>query len=265
MLLVAAALLLVALVALPVVTLLARALAEPWWQQLSSPVAWSALRLSLLTTSVAMGIVIAFGTPLAFLLARYRFRGQALLEALIDLPTVLPPVVAGVALLLVFGRSGWLGRELAGWGIGIPFTSTAVVLAQVFVAAPFFVRALKVAFDAVPRELEEAARSDGASGWTVFLLITAPLALRGFVEGTLLAWSRALGEFGATVVFAGSFAGRTRTLPLAIYAELERDLGAAVVLSALLTVVAAALFMAVRGLAPSQLAARPAAERRSTS
>lgn len=240
---------LLALLALPVLTLMLRALSPEALAVLASPMTWEALRLSLATTGVALAIIVLFGTPVAYLLARYRFPGHALLDALIDLPTVLPPVVAGVALLLVFGRAGLLGAPLAEFGVVVSFTAVAVVLAQVFVGAPFYVRALKVGFAAVPDELEAAALTDGATRWGVFWRITAPLAGRGFVEGALLAWSRALGEFGATMVFAGSLAGRTRTLPLAIYAALERDLNAAMALSALLTVVAALLFVAVRTIA----------------
>jgi molybdate transport system permease protein len=240
---------LLVLLALPVVTLVGRALQPSTLTELSASGSWEALRLSLTTTSVALAVIVLLGTPVAYLLARYRFPGHGLIDALIDLPTVLPPVVAGVALLLVFGRLGLLGAPLAAVGVSVSFTAVAVVLAQVFVAAPFYVRALKVAFAAVPRELEAAALSDGATRWGAFWLITAPLAGRGFVEGALLAWSRALGEFGATIVFAGSLAGRTRTLPLAIYAALERDLNAAIALSALLTITALLLFLAVRALA----------------
>ena len=240
---------LLALLGVPVLTLLARALGSDVLAMLNSPVSWQALQLSLATSTVALLVIIALGTPVAYLLARYRFPGHATLDALVDLPTVLPPVVAGVALLLVFGRFGLLGAPLSELGVNISFTSLAVVLAQVFVGAPFYVRALKVGFAAVPRELEAAALTDGATRFGAFWLITTPLAGRAFVEGTLLAWSRALGEFGATIVFAGSLAGRTRTLPLAIYAALERDLNAAIALSALLTVVAAVLFIGVRAVA----------------
>ncbi len=248
-LLVAASLPLVALLGLPVVVLLVRAANLETLAALALPVALEALRLSLLTTGLALVVTIALGTPLAYLLARHRFPGRRLLDALVDLPVVLPPVVAGVALLLVFGRRGLLGAPLAEAGVSLAFTTTAVVLAQVFVASPFYVRAMKVGFAAVPRELEGAARTDGATRRQAFWRVTLPLAAPSFVEGAVLAWARALGEFGATIVFAGSFAGRTRTLPLAIYAALERDLDAAVALSALLTVVAAAMFVAVRRVA----------------
>lgn len=234
------------LLALPIGVLLVRAAQPDVLASLALPVALEALRLSLLTTGVALLVIVVLGTPLAYLLARYRFRGHRLLDALVDLPVVLPPVVAGVALLLVFGRRGLIGAPLAEAGIDMAFTSTAVILAQVFVASPFYVRAMKAGFAAVPRELEAAALTDGATRWQAFRRITLPLAAPAFVEGAVLSWARALGEFGATIVFAGSFAGRTRTLPLAIYAALERDLDAAVALSAVLTVVAAGLFLTVR-------------------
>jgi molybdate transport system permease protein len=244
--LVAAALPLTAFLALPVVVLLARAVRPEALSALALPVATEALRLSLVTTGMALLVTIAAGTPLAYLLARYRFRGQRWLDTIVDLPVVLPPVVAGVALLLVFGRRGLLGAPLAEAGVPLAFTTTAVVLAQVFVASPYYVRAMKVGFAAVPRDLEAAALSDGATRWQAFWRVTVPLAAPAFVEGTVLSWARALGEFGATIVFAGSFAGVTRTLPLAIYAELERDLNAAIAAAALLTVVAAGMFVLVR-------------------
>jgi len=213
---------------------------------LTLPTALDALRLSLLTTCLTLGLTILLGTPLAYLLARYAFPGKRLVETLVDLPVVLPPVVAGVALLLVFGRRGLLGAPLADAGIDLAFTTSAVVLAQLFVASPFYVRALKVAFAAVPRSVEEAARIDGASQLGALRHVTLPLALSGMIEGSVLAWARALGEFGATIVFAGSIARRTRTMPLEIYAALERDLDAAIATSALLAVAAFALFLAVR-------------------
>lgn len=248
-LLVGGSLVLIALLGLPTLVLLLRAARPEAIGTLIGPVAAEALRLSLVTTGLAVATTVVLGTPLAYLLARYRFRGRRLLDALVDLPVVLPPVVAGVALLLVFGRQGLLGAPLAEAGISLAFTTAAVVLAQTFVASPFYVRALKVGFASVPRELEAAALTDGADRWTAFWRVTLPLASPAVVEGVVLAWARALGEFGATIVFAGSLAGRTRTLPLAIYAALERDLDAAVALSAILTVAALGLFLVFRLLA----------------
>ena len=245
-LLVGASLVLLVLLGLPTLVLLLRAVRPEATGTLIGPVAAEALRLSLVTTALAMAVTMVLGTPLAYLLARYRFRGRRLLDALVDLPVVLPPVVAGVALLLVFGRQGLLGAPLAEAGVSLAFTTAAVVLAQTFVASPFYVRTLKVGFASVPPELEAAALIDGADRWQAFWRVTLPLASPAVVEGLVLAWARALGEFGATIVFAGSLAGRTRTLPLAIYAALERDLDAAVALAAILTVAALGLFLVFR-------------------
>lgn len=245
-------LVLLVLLVLPVGVLLVRALAPSALGTLLAPAATEALRLSLLTTSVSMVLTVLLGTPVAYLLARYEFRGRRLLDALVDLPVVLPPVVAGVGLLLVFGRRGLLGEPLAAWGISVAFTTTAVVLAQLFVASPFYIRALKVGFGAVPRDLEAAALIDGADRWGAFWRVTWPLTLPALSEGLVLAWARALGEFGATVVFAGSLQGRTRTLPLATYAALERDLDAALALSGVLTVAALGLFILLRTLLRSR-------------
>jgi len=231
---------------LPTAVLLLRTLNPGVLAAALSPAAVMALRLSLVTTSVAMALTIAFGTPLAYLLGRYRFRGRAILDALVDLPLMLPPVIAGVGLLLVFGRRGLIGAPLAEAGITIGFTVTAVVLAQLLVASPFFIRALKVGFAAVPEEVEAAAMIDGAGRWAVFWRVSLPLALPAFTEGVVLAWSRALAEFGATIVFAGSLAGRTRTLPLAIYGAFEVGLDQAVGMAALLTGFALLLFVALR-------------------
>lgn len=237
---------LLAFLVLPVAVLLVRALAPSVLATLLAPAAVEALRLSMLTTAVAMGVLVLFGTPLAYLLARHSFPGKRWVDALVDIPVVLPPVVAGFALLLVFGRRGVIGGPMSEAGIDLAFTTTAVVLAQIFVASPFYVRALEVGFGAVPRELEAAARIDGASRWSAFWRVTWPLSLPAFTEGLVLAWARALGEFGATIVFAGSLQGRTRTLPLEIYAALERDLDAALALAGVLTVVALGLFLVVR-------------------
>jgi molybdate transport system permease protein len=247
--LVAASLVLIALLGLPTAVLLWRAAQPEVVGTLLAPAAAEALRLSLVTTGLAMGLTVLLGTPLAYLLARYRFRGRRLLDTLVDLPVVLPPVVAGVALLLVFGRNGVIGGPLDALGVPLAFTTAAVVLAQTFVASPFFVRTLKVGLAAVPRELEAAALTDGANRWQAFWRVTLPLSSGAFLEGLVLAWARALGEFGATIVFAGSLAGRTRTLPLAIYAALERDLDAAVALAGILTVAALGLFLVFRWLA----------------
>jgi molybdate transport system permease protein len=213
---------------------------------LGRPIVLEALRLSLLTTGAVLLLSLAFGSPLALLLARRRFRGIGLLDSVVDLPIVLPPAVAGLALLLTFGRRGVLGTALAAVGIELPFTTAAVILASLFVAAPFYVRAARSGFLAVPRELEEAARAEGASEWQVFRFVTAPVAAPALFGGAVLCWARALGEFGATIMFAGQFMGRTQTMPLAIYAALESDLDAALGLSILLLAISFGLLVFFR-------------------
>ncbi|HCG30866.1 MAG TPA: ABC transporter permease [Thermomicrobiales bacterium] len=205
---------------------------------LDDPIVHQALTLSLITTSVTLLASISVGTPVAYLLARYRFRGHQLLDTLVDLPMVLPPAVAGVALLMAFGRRGVAGPFLSGLGIEIPFTTLAVILAQTFVAAPFFVRSARAGFESVDSGLEEIAATLGASRLTIFRTVTVPLALPALLGGAVMAWARALGEFGATLMFAGNFAGRTQTMPLAIYETLESGrLDATLALSIILVVV----------------------------
>lgn len=233
-LVVAATIVFGALVLLPVLAIVTRALGPGTLARFLSPGGMEALRLSLLTTSISLGLTVVLGTPTALVLARGRFRGLRLFDAVVDLPIVLPPVVAGVGLLLVFGSSGWLGAPLRQLGVRLPFTTAAVVLAQLFVASPYYVRALKAGFRAVPERLEAVSLTLGKGRAETFWRVTFPLALPHLVEGAVMAWARALGEFGATIVFAGSLAGRTRTLPLAIYAALERDLDSATTLAALL-------------------------------
>jgi molybdate transport system permease protein len=217
------------------------------WDAIRRPVVLDALRLSMLSTTTVLLLTLAFGAPLALTLARRRFRGIALIDSLVDLPIVLPPAVAGLALLLTFGRRGVLGTPLSALGIELPFTTAAVILASFFVAAPFFVRAARSGFLAVPRELEEAARVEGASELQVFRYVTAPVAAPALFGGAVLAWARALGEFGATIMFAGQFQGRTQTMPLAIYAALESDTDAALALSILLLGISFALLVMFRG------------------
>jgi molybdate transport system permease protein len=210
------------------------------------PIVADALKLSVLTTVVVLILSVVFGSPLALLLARRRFAGKVLLDTLVDLPIVLPPAVAGLALLLTFGRNGLFGPWLNTVGIQLPFTTAAVVLASMFVAAPFYVRAARSGFLLVPPELEEAGRLEGANEWQVFRFITAPVAAPALFGGAILCWARALGEFGATIMFAGSLTGRTQTMPLAIYAALETNLDAAVALSVVLLAASFVLLMLAR-------------------
>ena len=234
--------------ALPVLAVLARALSGGLLAAVAgSETVLAALALSLATTAVSLVVTVALGLPLAIVLARRRFRGKWLVETLVDLPIVLPPSVAGLALLLVFGRRGWLGGTLDGAGLDIAFTTLAVVIAQVFVSAPFFVRSARAGIAAVDRDLEDAARVDGASEGQLFRLVTVPLAGSALAAGLVMAWARAMGEFGATIMFAGSVAGRTQTLPLLVYSEFGAgDLDAAIAAAAILVLAALGVLVAVR-------------------
>ena len=206
-----------------------------------------ALRLSLVCATVATLISVVLGVPLAWVLARARVRGISVLRALVTLPLVLPPVVGGVALLLAFGRQGVLGRPLdALTGVTLPFTTAGVVVAETFVAMPFLVVTVEGAFRAADRGYEEAAATLGASRLTVFRRVTLPLVAPSLVAGTVLCWARALGEFGATITFAGSFPGRTQTMPLAVYLALQSDPEAAIALSLVLLLVSVAVLGGLR-------------------
>ena len=241
---------LILFLALPIVTLVVRALAGgAFAAALGNRVVLDALALSLATTAVSVTIAVVLGTPLAYLLARRRFRGATVLEAVIDLPIVLPPSVAGLALLLVFGRRGVLGGSLEMLGLTISFTTLAVILAQAFVAAPFFVRSARAGFAAVERDLEDAARVDGAAERQVARWITVPLASSALAAGLVMSWARALGEFGATIMFAGNVEGRTQTLPLVVYGEFQAGhLDESIAAAAILVLAAFGVLVAVRGL-----------------
>jgi molybdate transport system permease protein len=232
---------------LPLVGLLARA---PWATlpgRLAEPGTLVALKLSLQTAALATLGCLALGVPLAWLLARVPFPGRRLVRALVTVPLVLPPVVGGVALLLVFGRRGILGRWLdAAVGVTLPFTTAGVVLAEAFVAMPFLVIAVEGALRGVDARYEEAAATLGAGRWAAFAHVTVPLVAPGVAAGAVLCWARALGEFGATITFAGNFPGRTQTMPLAVYLALEQDLDAAIALSLVLLVVCVAVLAALR-------------------
>lgn len=237
----------VVLLGLPLAALVGRAVQmDALLPAVRNPVVVAALRLSLVTSLASLGLALAIGTPLAYALARIPFRGRGLVDALVEVPIVLPPAVAGIALLMAFGRQGLMGAPLATWGISLAFTPWAVVLAQCFVAIPFYVRTARTGFAGVDRDLELAAYVDGASPWAAFWHVTVPLALPSLLAGSVLCWARALGEFGATIMFAGSFRGRTQTMPLAIYASLETDLGAALALGTLLVAISVLVLAALR-------------------
>jgi molybdate transport system permease protein len=212
----------------------------------TSEVAVDALVVTARTSLIANLVFLLVGTPAAYLLATRRFPGRALVVTLIELPLVLPPAVAGIGLLVAFGRSGLLGGELEALGVSIPFTEAAVVLAVIFVASPFYIRQAIAAFEAVDRTLIDAARTLGARPWRAFWRIALPLASGGLAAGWALAFARGVGEFGATIIFAGSFQGLTQTLPLAIYSQLEQDLDVALAIGGLLILFSGVLLLAVK-------------------
>ena len=236
-----------AFLVLPLVGLLVRA---PWStlpERLTEPGVLTALRLSLVTATIATAVCVVLGVPLAWILARTEFPGRRLVRALVTVPLVLPPVVGGVALLLVLGRRGLIGQWLDRWfGITIPFTTTAVVIAEAFVAMPFLVIAVEGALRGADSRYEEAAATLGAGRWTTFRRVTLPLVGPGVAAGAVLCWARALGEFGATITFAGSYPGRTQTMPITVYLALEQDLDAAIVLSLVLLVVSVTILATLR-------------------
>lgn len=232
---------------LPLAALLVRA---PWRDlpdQLTSPEVWDALRLSLICATSATAVSLVLGVPLAWLLARTEFPGRGLVRALVTLPLVLPPVVGGVALLLALGRNGVVGRWLDAWfGITLPFTTAGVVIAEAFVALPFLVISVEGTLRAADPRFEEAAMTLGASRFTAFRRVTLPLIMPGIAAGSVLAWARALGEFGATITFAGNFPGRTQTMPLAVYLAMQSDPAAAIALSLVLLAVSIAVLAGLR-------------------
>lgn len=237
----------VAFFALPFVGLLGRV---PWsdaWSLLGSSASRRALRLSLVCSLWATALAVAVGVPIAWVLARVPFRGRGLVRALCTLSMVLPPVVAGVALFYALGRRGIVGQYLDRWfGITLPFTTAGVVVAQAFVAMPFLVLTVESAFRQLDERYEEAARTLGAGRWYTFRRVTLPGIRPGLVAGAVLAWARALGEFGATITFAGNFPGRTQTMPLAIYLANESNPDEALVLSLVLVTVSFAVLVALR-------------------
>jgi len=231
---------------LPLTGLLVRA---PWSglpRLLAEPSVRQALQLSLLSAATATGLSLVFGVPLAWVLARPRLPCRRFLRALVTLPLVLPPVVGGVGLLYAFGRRGVLGPALASAGISLPFTPTAVVLAETFVAMPFLVIAVEGALASSDQRYEQAASTLGASAWTTFRRITLPIAGPSVLAGAVLCFARALGEFGATITFAGNLPGTTQTMPLAVYIALETDPQAAIALALVLLAVSITILLALR-------------------
>jgi molybdate transport system permease protein len=249
----AAALLLIFML-LPVVALIATLSWEEFAAGIRHPLVWPALKLTLKTTMTSLAIIVALGTPLAWILSRRQGRAVELVETLVRLPVVLPPAVAGVALLLAFGRVGLIGEHLLVFGWSIPFTTAAVVMAEVFVAAPFYLQSATTAFRGIDRSLLTVARSLGASPARAFLTVALPLATPALIAGAAMAWARALGEFGATLMFAGNLTGRTQTLTLAVYTTFESDMRAAQAISVVLVLVAFALLYILTSRAGRQAA-----------
>lgn len=243
-----------ALLIVPLGALIARAEWSTLWADITSPVALDALWLSLRTGVVATAICVVLGVPLALVIARSGPRVSALLRVVVTVPLVLPPMVGGVALLFLFGRTGPLGKALEAWGIQIPFSTTAVILAQTFVALPFLVLALEGSMRTAGVEFERTASTLGAGRWRILWRVTLPLAAPGLIAGVILAFARAIGEFGATALFAGNAPGVTQTMPLAIYTAFNGSgvgQGTAVALSLLLLVTAILVLMLVRAWRPS--------------
>ncbi len=233
-------------IGLPVAAIFLRVRPEELLAGATSPAARSALLLSAQTSLAALAVLVAVGTPVAYVLARRRFPGRRLVATILELPIVLPPAVAGIALLAAFGRRGVVGGPLDDLGVTLPFTTLAVVIAQVFVASPFYVRQAQAAFAALDERLLEVARTCGAGPLRIFLRVAVPIAAPALLTGAALAWARALGEVGATLLFAGNLRDVTQTVPLAVYDLLEGDAEAALGLSAVLVLVALALLTGVK-------------------
>jgi len=239
---------LLALFTLPLFALLVRSINEDFFKYAFSEQALKALRLSLVTSTITTLCAVIFGTPLAYMLAKWKFRFKSWIELIIDLPIVLPPSVAGLSLLIAFGRRGIFGSILNIVGVSLPFTTVAVVLAQTFVASPLYVRSARIAFAEIDKPLEEAAHVEGANPWHLYYNVMIPLAGRTLLSGIILTWTRALGEFGATILFAGNLEGITQTMPMAIYLGFERNLGVALTLSVVLIFVSILMLMLTKKL-----------------
>jgi molybdate transport system permease protein len=231
---------------LPLAALFTRQSPVELVHQLSNPVVTDALKLSVVTSAIAQALILLLGTPTAYLVATRRFPGRSLVVTLVELPLVLPPAVAGIGLLVAFGRVGLLGSTFDALGISVAFNRTAVVLAVAFVASPLYLRAAIAAFEALDPNLVAASRTLGAGPVRTFFRVALPLTSPGLAAGAALSLARGLGEFGATIMFAGSLQGVTQTLPLAIYAEFDRDFDVAVTISALFVVITAAILLSLK-------------------
>jgi len=233
---------------IPFIALFSNITPTTFWNNLESQQVLQAMRLSLMTSISTVVLTIVFGTPVAYLISRRRTPFVRLIDTLIDLPTVLPPAVAGVALLMAFGRRGLIGAWLFSVGVTIPFTPLAVIMAQMFVAAPLYIKAVTIGFIEVDCELRKAAAMDGANRWHTFHYVMVPISWKSILSGSVMTWARALGEFGATIIFAGNFPGRTQTMPLAIYIGFETDMNVAITLSVILVCFSFLIIVLVKGL-----------------
>jgi molybdate transport system permease protein len=238
---------------LPIVALFFRTTPELFFASLANPEVKSALTLSLTTSVISLGIVILIGTPFAYLHCRNQYPGKVLVDTIIDLPLVLPPAVAGMALLVLYGRMGLVGKFANLLGISIAFTTLAVILAQIFVASPFYLRQAKSLFDQLDPAYELTARTLGASPARVFATVVVPLTAGGLVSGAVMTFGRALGEFGATIMFAGNLPGVTQTMPLAVYVSMAGDFNVGLTISILLVIISFGIMIAVRLLARTEV------------
>jgi molybdate transport system permease protein len=237
---------LILLILIPVLMLFTRTSIQELLANIGLKSVLQAISVSFRTTLVSVGLIFLLGTPLAYLMGRHQFRYKKALDALIDLPLVLPPSVAGLALLITLGRRGSIGGWLGNFGVEIAFTTVAVVIAQIFIAAPFYVRAASLGFAGIDLEIEQAAKLDGASRWQIFEFLIIPLSRFALLSGIMMSWARALGEFGATMIFAGNFPGRTQTMPTAIYLGFETNLESALTLSAVLVVISFFILLVIK-------------------
>jgi molybdate transport system permease protein len=235
-----------AFIALPVVALFLKSPPETLLRSLHDPVVMDALRLSLMTSAITTITVVIMGTPIAYVSARFNFFGKELADSLIDLPVIMPPAVAGIALLMAFGRMGIVGHHLNALGISIAFTTLAVIIAQVFVSSPFYIRQARTSFEDVDLAFENAARTLGASRVYTFFHVILPIAMNGLISGAIMAFARSLGEFGATIMFAGNFQGRTQTMPLAIYTAMQGDLDVSLCLAIILVAISFVVIFLVK-------------------
>ena len=233
---------------LPLLAIFLRISPADWWQSLHLRSVLQAIKISLTSSMISLIVIVITGTPLAYLVSRPRFKFKNIIDTIVDLPTVLPPSVAGVALLITFGRQGFLGQWLNLVGIQLPFSLAAVIIAQVFIAAPFFVRSAAVGFSSVDDDIIQAAQLDGANRLQMMQYIFLPLARPALISGSVMSWSRALGEFGATILFAGNLPGRTQTMPMAIYLGFEVDINTALTLSVILISISFTALMVVKRL-----------------